>query len=98
MIKPYKKLRTISAKSKNRRVSISLLKEVDGEDKLFRIRTKKLIDFKTRNIYESEDTYTVDSLRLLSSIIEECFLDNTMRMFLHEELKELLSVEIIRHK
>lgn len=81
----HKVLKWVQIKSKNRRIEIVL--ESLNNEKRFRIFTKRLIDFKTRNITSTHTAYSIESF---------CFIYDAMRLFFEdsETINKLLLKEI----
>lgn len=61
----------ISAKTKNRRIVIQLLKseEQPEEPPFVVVQTKRLIDAKSRHIVESESVYSIETFVTLSELL-----------------------------
>ena len=83
-------MKAILAKAKNRRIEIFLLPE-----KVFIVKTKRLIDFKTRNILRTENVYSVQTFSLLRDLFAY-FLDNSevKNKILLKELSEKMKVSV----
>lgn len=67
-------LHIIKAKGKNKRVEIALL-GVGNQSKAFVVKTKTLVDFKTRNILETQNIYSVETFAVLRDLFD-IFLNN----------------------
>ena len=63
-------------KSYNKRIEILLFKEDD--EFIFAIATKRLVDFKTRNIRKTETFYSVESFIVIAEILKIEFLDDSL--------------------
>ena len=83
-------MKAILAKAKNRRIEIYLLPQ-----KAFLVRTKRLIDFKTRTITTTENVYSVETFYLLRDLFVY-FLDNSevKNKILLKELSEKMHVSV----
>jgi len=57
----------ITSKGKNFRVQVILMEDESGE-KFFFVTTKRLVDFKTRNITKTEFIYSVETFAVLTHI------------------------------
>lgn len=57
----------IASKGKNYRVEIALMQEENGH-KFFYVKTKRLIDFKTRNITQVENVFSVETFVVMTQI------------------------------
>lgn len=62
-----KTLYGISSKGKNFRVDISLQEEENG-NKFFFVQTRRLIDFKTRNITVVQNVFSVETFAVMTHI------------------------------
>lgn len=69
-----KAIHGIISKGKNFRVSIALMEDEKGE-RFFFVTTKRLIDFKTRNITKTELVYSVETFAILAHI-SKFFIDH----------------------
>ena len=64
-----KVLEANEAKTKNKRFLIKLIEREDGV-KVFLVETKTLIDFKSRNIINTKNCYSVETFAILSNLFE----------------------------
>ena len=79
-------MKAILAKAKNRRIEIFLLPE-----KVFIVKTKRLIDFKTRNILRTENVYSVQTFATLRDLFDLFLNDSEVKNKIL--LKELNDIE-----
>jgi len=79
-------MKAILAKSKNRRIEIFLLPE-----KVFVVKTKRLVDFKTRKILITENVYSVQTFVLLRDLFALFLNDSEVKN--KTLLKELNEIE-----
>jgi hypothetical protein len=56
-------------KQKNRRVTVTVLKKSDENQLIFEVITKRLHDFKTRDIVETSIIYSQETFELLYAIM-----------------------------
>ena len=70
-----KVLKFIEAKGKNKRINIYLLEDEEGS-KAFAVHTKTLINFKTREILNSDTLYSVETFAALGDLFSY-FLDDS---------------------
>ena len=76
----------IYIKDKNRRIGISL--QDSGDDKFFVITTKRLVDFKKREITETNNIYSLDTFLLMRDAMNEIMGNSTVgNKFLLRDLK-----------
>jgi hypothetical protein len=84
-------MKAILAKSKNRRIEIFLLPE-----KAFFVKTKKLVDFKTRKILITENIYSVQTFTLLRDLFALFLNDSEVKnKILLKELSEIEKMAVI---
>jgi len=55
------------AKGVNRRITILLFQDKENY-KAFRVITKRLVDFKSRNIIETDNLYSIETFKVLSEL------------------------------
>lgn len=67
-------IKQISGRGINRRLDIVIYKDSEGKHS-FRIITKRLIDFKTRNIVETDTWYSVETIKLIHDFLNVMFND-----------------------
>lgn len=61
-----------NAKGKNRRIQITLfVQENKKEEPFFQVITKRLIDFKKRQITHTNNVFTVESMMMLEMLLSE---------------------------
>ena len=76
-----------SAKTKNRRVEITLFKNPDDlkEEPFFVVHTKRLVSFKDRKITQTNNVYTVETMivmaQLLGSFLDEPEVNKSINPF-----------------
>jgi len=70
-----KAIKKYKAKSKNRRIEITLWENESDGSLFFQVQTKRLIDFKLRQITVVDNIYTVETMVLLSELSAD-FCDN----------------------
>lgn len=63
-----KPLKAIYTKGHNRRIGIYLVETPEGK-KVIAIRTKRLVDFKTRLIIENDQIYTIESFMIIHQLM-----------------------------
>jgi hypothetical protein len=84
-------MKAILAKSKNRRVEIFLLPE-----KVFLVKTKRLVDFKTRKILITENVYSVQTFAVLRDLFALFLNDSEVKnKILLKELSEIEKMAVI---
>jgi hypothetical protein len=84
-------MKAILAKSKNRRIEIFLLPE-----KVFLVKTKRLVDFKTRRIVITENIYSVQTFTLLRDLFALFLNDSEVKnKILLKELSEIEKMAVI---
>jgi hypothetical protein len=84
-------MKAILAKSKNRRIEIFLLPE-----KVFLVKTKRLVDFKTRKILITENIYSVQTFTLLRDLFALFLNDSEVKnKILLKELSEIEKMAVI---
>jgi hypothetical protein len=84
-------MKAILAKSKNRRIEIFLLPE-----KVFVVKTKRLVDFKTRKILITENVYSVQTFVLLRDLFALFLNDSEVKnKTLLKELNEIEKMAVI---
>jgi hypothetical protein len=84
-------MKAILAKSKNRRIEIFLLPE-----KVFLVKTKRLVDFKTRRILITENIYSVQTFTLLRDLFALFLNDSEVKnKILLKELSEIEKMAVI---
>ena len=83
-------MKALIAKSKNRRIEIYLLPQ-----KAFLVKTKHLVELKTRNITITENVYSVETFALMRELFG-FFLDNSevKNKILLKELSEKMHVSV----
>lgn len=82
-------LEHVTAKGNNKRFTILLILRDDGV-KVFRVMTKTLIDFKTRNIVETDSIYSIETFTVLSGLFEHFLLNHKIKNNIL--LKELAAI------
>ena len=65
----YKILLRSKCKGKNKRMRIELLQDKEG-NKVFKVQTKTLVDFKKREFVEYENYYSVETFAILSEMFK----------------------------
>ncbi len=90
-----KVLEYISAKGKNKRFIIILYGWDGQKDKSFRLITKTLVDFKTRNILETDTLWSVESFVLLRDLFS-LILDNpeVKNRLILKEIKKMQKFQV----
>jgi hypothetical protein len=84
-------MKAMLAKSKNRRVEIFLLPE-----KVFVVKTKRLVDFKTRKILITENVYSVQTFAVLRDLFALFLNDSEVKnKILLKELSEIEKMAVI---
>jgi hypothetical protein len=84
-------MKAMLAKSKNRRIEIFLLPE-----KVFLVKTKRLVDFKTRKILITENIYSVQTFTLLRDLFALFLNDSEVKnKILLKELSEIEKMAVI---
>lgn len=80
-IKKYK------AKSKNRRIEITLWKNTSDGNMFFQVQTKRLVDFKLRQITTVDNIYTVETMVLLSELSNDFCHDPVVKKAINPFMK-----------
>lgn len=83
-----KHLKEYHAKAKNRRIQMFLAETALGDKSIY-ISTKRLIDFKTRNIVSFETTLSIETFMLLKDMVQHFINDKRTFEYLQEEMKSV---------
>ena len=68
-----KMIKFIGIKGKNKRIVCSIYENQESKLKTFRLTTKRLECFKTRNIIKTDNLYTIETMYLIFHILTEYF-------------------------
>lgn len=86
-----KTIKQLYIKRKNARINVALLQENDIF--VFCIHTRKLIDFKSREINVVQELYTPETFYLIADLMYKITTDNTVRLLLLDFLSEFQKKE-----
>lgn len=75
-------------KSNNKRILIDFLQDDSGEY-LFGYRGKRLIDFKTRNIYRTEVLFSIESFTAIFDIMRSIFDDERIIKLIENDVMKV---------
>ncbi len=85
-----KVLKYIHARGKNKRITMALMEEEETGEKCFRMTTKILANFKTRNIISTDGIYSVETFAVMNSLMTALMDDPEVRnKLIHKELSKI---------
>ena len=88
-MKKVKVLKQIIAKGVNTRIRV-FIAEDENKEKFVIVETKKLIDFKKRLITETNNAYSIETIKVLSDMLEIMFSNGEVKnKILLKELSEI---------
>jgi len=82
-----KAIKKYKAKSKNRRIEITLWENESDGSLFFQVQTKRLIDFKLRQITSLDNVYTVETMVLLSELSADFCHDPVVKKVINPFMK-----------
>lgn len=83
----------LNAKSKNRRVQLFVFKSPDGVI-CYHIRTKRLVDFKTRYIIKTDNVYSYETFRIMLEVMNILFMNPEFEKLVDNDEK-MMSKDVV---